>query len=362
MRAAMCRPLRWCLLALTLAGCGGGVAIPTPPPPTAVPGAAFQRGMAYVSYQRGEFGGDGSNTVLAEQIAPLGVNWLAVVVTCYQESATATTIDCGSGATPSDDDVTQVIHAAHALGMKVLLKPHVNIRDSATWRGEIAPANDESAWRAWFASYTALITHYAAIAQQTGAEYFAVGTELAGTSQRAADWRAVVRQVRAAYRGPLTYAANHSGEETAIQWWDALDAIGVDAYYPLGTDDDPGIAQLTAAWQPAVARLGDLSRQWNRPVMLTEVGYQSARGANRTPWGITGTPADAQVQADCYQSVFNAFADKPWLLGIYWWAATPLPAQGGPTDTDFTPLNKPAAAVLRANYSGAQPHPVTPSP
>jgi hypothetical protein len=34
------------------------------------------------------------------------------------------------------------------------------------------------------------------------------------------------------YSGPLLYAANH-GNEGSVAWWDAVDIIGVDAYYSL---------------------------------------------------------------------------------------------------------------------------------
>src|SRR5258707_11089939 len=115
--------------------------------------------------------------------------------------------------------------------------------------------------------------------------------ELQGTSGPTSEWRDIVKMVRLLYPGTLTYGANH-GEETSVQWWDALDAIGVDGYYALTQMDDPTLAQLRAAWQPLVTRLADLPPKWQRPILLTENRYQSRLGTNRAPWGIEATTVD----------------------------------------------------------------------
>jgi hypothetical protein len=40
--------------------------------------------------------------------------------------------------------------------------------------------------------------------------------------------------MREVYTGLLTDSANWGGEEMGKQWWDAVDYIGVDAYYGQG--------------------------------------------------------------------------------------------------------------------------------
>jgi glycosyl hydrolase family 113 len=265
---------------------------------------------------------------------------------------TRTRIDCRSSGTATDDDLTHAINVAHTHGIKVMLAPHIDPRDyPAHWRGDINFGNDAAAWRDWFAGYTAFITHFAALARMTGADALVVGTELQGTSMHASEWRAIVTAVRRLYPGTLTYAANH-GEEASVQWWDALDVIGVDGYYALTQRDDPTLEQLRAAWRPIVDRLRDLTRTWQRPLLLTEIGYQSRVGTNRAPWGVDTTIGDMQEQAACYQAVFDNFADQRWLLGIFWWDIPPTRDQGGPSDTDYTPIGKPAA-VLRGNFMHA---------
>jgi hypothetical protein len=224
--------------------------------------------------------------------------------------------------------------------------------DSGHWRGQIGNAfNTEAEWEIWFASYRDFIADYASLAQANGVEQFCVGTELVGTTGREADWRQVISDVRSLFSGPITYASNHSGEETGIQWWDAVDYIGVDAYYPLTDKNDPTLIELKAAWVTPTLTLENLSRQYNRPIIFTEIGYRSVDGANQHPWEWqTGSTVDLQEQADCYRAALETFWGKPWFRGIYWWYWSTDPDQGGPEDMDYTPHNKPAETVLRNYY------------
>jgi arabinogalactan endo-1,4-beta-galactosidase len=165
------------------------------------------------------------------------------------------------------------------------------------------------------------------------------------------DWRRIISETRGIFAGPITYASNHEGEETTIRWWDALDYIGVDAYYPLTNQNDPTLSDLRAAWLTPTLALENLSRQYNRPIIITEIGYQSVDGANQHPWEWqTGGTVDIQEQADCYQAALEIFWRRPWLRGIYWWYWSADPNQGGPSDTDYTPHGKPAEIILKNYY------------
>jgi len=346
-------------------------ATPTPtsartPIPTAIPSStpapadmsAFQKGIAYVSWAQGEFSSFRSDRTLAERIAPLGVNWISIVVTCYQKNIASTSIQCRqSRGTPSDQDLRHVIAYAHGLGLRVMLKPHIDLsEDPGHARQQIGAGNDDNAWNEWFTSYEAVIIRYATLAQETGADYFVVGTELTAASDREANWRELVGALREVYFGPLTYAANHDGEEMRLRWWDALDAIGVDAYYPLTRSSNPTVDDIKNAWAPIVVRLEALSARWGLPIVITEIGYQSLDGTNRTPWHVAAGSLDFTEQADCYQAFFEAFAGRPWWQGVYMWAWDTNPLQGGSVDGDFTANNKPAEEVLRVAY-GMPPRP-----
>lgn len=312
-----------------------------------------QKGMSYSAWWRGLYSHPDSDLSL-KNIAATGVNWISLVVTCYQETISSTEI-FPTVQTATDEDLIHAIDKAHDLGLRVMLKPHLDLRsDPSRWRGQIGTAFlSEAQWAAWFSSYRKFIEHYALLAQATGAEQFCAGTELIGTSHRAGDWRKVIAGVRASYSGPLVYAANHSGEETSITWWDAVDLIGVDTYYSLADKNNPTVQELKLSWAPHVTTLAQLSTTWQKPVIITEMGYRSIDGACRHPWDwqISGK-VDVEEQADAYQAAFERLYTQPWLAGIFWWMWGTDPFEGGLGDDGYTPRGKPAEDVLRQWYEG----------
>ena len=341
---------KWLIaLALTICVAWGGLF-----PTQARADTPKQQGMSYAAWWPGLYDSPGSDRALAN-LEATGADWVALIVTWYQDTTESTTI-YRADATPTDEDVTHAIAQAHALGLKVMLKPHVDVLYEDAWRGEIGESFSEAQWQKWFASYRSFISYYALIASNLGVEQFCIGVELVATTHRAAEWRAVSAQVRGLYDGPITYASNHSGEEVSITWWDAVDYIGIDAYYPLTDENDPSYETLLAAWEALLPTFVGLAAQWDKPILFTEVGYRSIDGANRWPWDWQRAgDLDLQEQADCYRALLEAVWDQPWFAGIYWWAWDADPFAGGPSDLDYTPYDKPAEALLRAYYGAPAP-------
>lgn len=318
-----------------------------------IPSQVKQRGISYACWWPGLYSLPDSDLSLAH-LTETGANWISLIVTRYQTGLGSTEIFAAES-TPTDEDLVHALGQAHTLGLKVMLKPHLDLlNDPSHWRGQIGQAyTTETQWSEWFASYRAFIAHYADLAAAHGADQFCVGCELVGTTHRESDWRAVVAEVRSRYRGPLIYAGNHSGEEVGLTWWDALDMIGVDAYYPLSSHPNPSLDELKAAWQPLVASLGSLAARCQKPVILTEVGYRSIDGTAMHPWDwqVEGK-VDLQEQADCYRAALESLYGQPWFAGIYWWSWGPDPLEGGPNDDGYSPHDKPAEDLLRAWFGG----------
>jgi hypothetical protein len=322
----------------------------SPAGPQPFPGD-FQKGVVVESWWHDEFGSSNSDTTLTQIIQPLGANWVSLIVKC---GADGTTVTCDlTKSTATDADLAHAVKTAHHLGLKVMLKPHLDRTDTSAGRDTINFGGDESRWQTWFTNYTTFITHYAALAQSLQIEYFVVGTELSGTVSRDADWRKVIAAVRQVYAGPLTYAGLNFRDETGVTWWDALDAIGIDAYYGLTLESDPGLTKLELGWTPYVTLLEGLASKWKKPIIFTEIGYLSVAGTNRSPsiWNIEGA-TDLQEQADCYRAIFEVFQGKSWWHGVFWWSYSIDPNQGGPADRTYSPHNKPAEQILRAYYGG----------
>jgi len=98
--------------------------------------AAVQKGISYAVWWSGLYSSPDSDLSLVH-LAETGAEWISLIVTAYQQDISSTTIYTTT-ATPTDADVIHVITQAHSLGLKVMLKPHVDPEDvEGHWRGEI---------------------------------------------------------------------------------------------------------------------------------------------------------------------------------------------------------------------------------
>jgi hypothetical protein len=306
---------------------------------SAVP-ASQQRGFAMPTWEpRGYERGDAAAALT--QIAGVGGTWVQIVPTWYVSTRSATRIVATSQG-PSDEDVRFAIGLAHARGLKVLLKPHVDSLDGVD-RSQLAPADTA----AWFASYTAFITHYATLAQATRSEEFAVGTELASMSGQRPYWAAVIAGVRKVYAGPLVYAAN-DWAYTRVAFWDLVDVVGIDAYWSLGPVPTADVATLRKTLEPQRDRLAAFAAQVHRRILFTEAGFASQRGATTNPSSetVSTVPAPAE-QAAGYEALLETFGQEPWWAGVFWWVWADVPQDGVPASLDFSVRGKPAEAVIR---------------
>jgi Glycoside Hydrolase Family 113 len=340
-----------CVIAASLLAAGCVVGSKPSRQRSGVPG--FQKGVAFTGYARDSYEGSNARRSL-EALRATNANWISLLVTGYQDTAGGTVIDFHDGETPTDASLAALIQFAHGAGLKVMLKPHVDIlNDPGHYRGEIGPYFGEAEWAAWFASYREFILHYAGLAATAGADLFCVGCELGTTAGHAAEWRGIIAEIRRVYRGPLVYADNLvETDPEAVLWWDAVDFIGEDAYPTLSEADDPSPEELLAGCLRFREKLQALSAKWNKPLILTEIGFRSIRGGAMNPWDWQRQGAvDLEVQARCYEATFKAAWGQSWLAGIYWWQWAPDPADGGHADSGYSPHGKPAELVLTAWYA-----------
>jgi hypothetical protein len=327
--------------------------------------AERQRGLSWVA---------GPTEVSAadfEPLAALRVNWIVQTPFGWQEAVDSPEVRLVTDGRiwwgERDVGIEETTRLARERGIRTLLKPHVWLRRRAdgAWRGQIAMRSEED-WRRWFASYERFILHYAALAERLGIEALAVGTELHTTAvERPEDWRRLIARVRAVYSGPLTYSANWHREFQEVPFWQDLDWIGIQAYFPLAAGERPTVEELVAGWQPHLAEIDELRRRVGKPVVFTEVGYRSTPDAAAEPWrwpqrGHRGGPVEAvdlETQRRCYEAFFRAVWPQSWLAGAHFWKWYPSTPTGRGIDPDFTPQGKPALEVLRRGFRDEAPAP-----
>ncbi len=288
-----------------------------------------------------------------DQIAATGANTLTLIPNFFQADKFSNSVGLkldASNPWGSESDtfaqVKQAILDAKARGLEVVLKPHLETQNRV-WRAELAPTDPE----AWFASYKAMMVEYAKVAQEAGAAMLTVGTEMDSmidptksfvddngvTKTYTQAWGEIIDAVRAVYTGKVTYAATYWTVQK-VGFWDKVDFIGVDAYIPSSTVDDPTVDQIVDAWvgqhfNPRVREIHEgisvvdyyksLSEQYGKQVVFTEVGYRSKNGANKDP-GVFGGDGevDFQEQVDAYTALFEVMENYggQWLAGSLIWS------------------------------------------
>jgi len=308
-----------------------------------VTGLTRYKGMNYRAWWAGAYGDSESDDSLA-LLRVTGVDTVAITVFVYQAKSTSVVVEAGDR-TPTDVDLNHVIQVAQGLGFKVMVKIHIVCVDGTETIGQNF---DEADMIAWFASYGSWVNHFADIAETNSIELFCVATGMYFLRLQSARWRSLITTARLHFTGPMTYASLHGGDENTLDWWDALDVIGVNAYYHLTDYNDPTYGELVQAWQPSMALLGALATKWGKKIIFTEVGFRNQDGTNIDPvdWEAEGTP-DSQEQRLCYAATLGACWYQDWMLGMFWWEWGTLGEAEANEEMGYQPLGYPAEQELR---------------
>ena len=290
------------------------------------------------------------------RLASDGLDWICIPVNAFQETFYSLTVFSMYGRTQTDGELAHAVSLAHALGLKVCLKPMVNCLDGS-WRARIDFPSDNGLdryWSAWFRSYNRFMLHYARLAEQWGCEMLCTGCEMAGMDSQAALCLDMIRQVREVYHGLLMHNVNH-GDEERFPWLDAVDVIGISAYYPVTDPTNRGREAMLRNWQKILPVIEKCHRRYRRPVMFAEIGVRNEQGCTMYPWDFHMRPDrenDEREQADFYDTAMESTWDIPWFAGYFWWdwRAILPPIEEMKNNRDFTVYGKLAEQTLKKWY------------
>ncbi len=245
----------------------------------------------------------------------------------------------------------QYIEMLHKNGVEVMLKPQIWI-----WRGEFTGTlkmQSEEDWIALETSYEKFLMSYALLAEETNTALLCIGTELEQfVKNRPVFWKNLIGKIRNVYKGKLTYAANWD-EYPRTTFWEDIDFIGIDAYFPLSEERTPSVEQLKKGWKKHKDQMSALSSEKNKPIIFTEYGYRSMDYTAKKPWLVDRNDENVNLegQVNAKKAIFEEFWNEDWFAGGYVWKwFIHHDKAGGDDDNRFTPQNKPAQLVIRDFY------------
>jgi hypothetical protein len=302
--------------------------------------AAEIRGMTVSTPTWGREWGTDAMAGTVQTLDELGVNWVS-----YHPYARITDQgelqwrDFDPQAPP--DWLVRPIREAHARGMKVMVAPHLaQWGSSFGWRGAIA-FSDPAARARFFADYERWLVAVATAVWE--ADALVVGSELDGTIQHEAEWRAIIASARRVFPGPITYASNWDKFEQ-VPFWDALDAAGIQAYFPVASAPAvPNGPAFDQAWADIHRRLRLFHQRTGKYVVFTELGYDAGVEAAVRPWESgSGGQLGAALQQECLRAALRALDREPVVLGAFLWKWFP----GEATPNDFRMSNPELRAII----------------
>lgn len=286
-----------------------------------------------------------------EKLRQLGTNVIGLVPYSFMRDPNIPSpIPNVEGPGMENDESTVFSHYhAKALGMATMLKPQIWLGGS--WPGDISFDTAEK-WNIFFDHYSRWIIHYALLAEIHHFDILCIGVEFVkATTQKPEEWRKLIARIRQVYSGPITYAANWGEEFEQLSFWKDLDYIGLNCYYPLSKAEQSNKKVLATAFKDIMKKAEKISREAQRPLLFTEIGFRSIQ----SPWINPHADADGRSfnedhQDWCYETVFKAIEGKDWVHGIFWWKWPSYLEYQGRENTSFTPNMKKAEETVRQYF------------
>ena len=281
------------------------------------------------------------------RIKQSGAEWVNLVRIFYQTNIHSSDIHADKQLTPRLDSLKNIINDAHELGLKVQLHLAINLKKSRPddWHGMIRPKNKKK----WWAAYQRVILEMVEFSKRNEVEALIIGTEYSALQSHDKNWRALIKVIRekAQYLGMLGYGTNYNALN--IRWVDALDFLGISAYWPLSKTRDPNLQTLNQAWFRINKQLGTwMKKHPSLRVEFTEVGYSSQLYSSVYPFSWKSSKAETQSlteQLQSYRSLHQFLKREPKIKGVHIFASTE--EDDDPASIGYTPFGKPAEKVVK---------------
>jgi hypothetical protein len=168
------------------------------------------------------------------------------------------------------------------------------------------------------------VLRWARDAADAHADALSIGVECKSWSGRFGNvWTSLIRDVRAVYPGLLTYSANWDEAENVL-FWDQLDLVGINAFYPLADHNGASDQEYREGALRNAEIVRDLSDRLEMPILFVEKSAtRRAPNAAIEPWlwpdGMENVVISEHEQARALDALFEAFLPEPWFAGFFVW-------------------------------------------
>jgi len=299
----------------------------------------------------------GRNVVNETSIQPVldvNANWVTLMPLGFMRDLSSTTISFDRQNQWWGERKIGVITTAnlfHKNKIKVMIKPQIWV-SRGKFTGYISMESEEE-WKAFEKTYESFILDFAILAQEIKAELFCLGTELNKfVTTRSEFWNQLIKKVKKVYKGKLTYAENWDKFDK-VPFWNQIDYLGIDAYFPLSKSKTPLLEELKTEWARHKEKIIALQKQENIPVLFTEYGYRSIDFNTEKPWNSDRNQTNVNLKAQeiALKALFNEFWPENWFAGGFLWKWYDYHERaGGSKNSRFTPQNKPAEKLIKEFY------------
>ncbi len=247
------------------------------------------------------------------------------------------------------EGVLTCIDLAKNRGMKIMLKPHIWMR-RGNYTGDFV-LESEKDWELFEKTYHEYLMLYAQIAADKEVEVFCIATEMETmVKERPQFFAGLISDIRKIYSGKLTYAENWDCYSD-FPFWNQLDFIGVDAYFPLSEKQNPDLEALKKGWAKHLKGMNRMAGKYQKPILFTEYGYRSCDFSTQKPWETDySLPPNNDLQARAFESVFESVWQQPWFAGGFVWKWFPLKEKERESRDMFCFRDKPAEAIVSKYY------------
>jgi hypothetical protein len=292
-----------------------------------------------------------------DHAARLGATDLELVVQWSQLDAAALEIAPSATMTVDDEFLGWLMDQANQRQLRVLVTPVIELEQPSSPVAEVqrpeggprrALVPAEAA--PWFWNYHRFLLHYARIAEAHRAACFAVGADLPDALVQEAAWPNLIKDVRKAYKGKLSYAARWESFE-AVPFWSELDEVALAGVGDLWLSGAGGARDKNLA--AFAQRLRAWTKDHKRPLLSsvrtgTSFLRSRAQAGASTPAGAAGAdPRGSIPQLNAARGLYQWLQAETNLTGVYLsLGRPPQPAQPAPPE-----LASASAEVLRHWYT-----------